>query len=45
MDLDGACRGADEEMGGGEGEGERGDGLFGVFERDDSALGLDRCRR
>lgn len=44
VDLDVARRGADEEMGGGKGKRERGDGVVGVFERDDSALGLDWCR-
>lgn len=54
VDLDVACRRADEEMGGGERKSERGDGIGGctffsvivvvVVDRDDSACGSDRCR-
>lgn len=53
VDLDVACRRADEEMGGGEGKSEGSDGIGGciffsvilvVVDRDDSACGSDRCR-
>lgn len=50
MDLDVACRRADEEMGGGEGKSEGSDGVGCIFfsvivvvDRDDSACGSDRC--